>query len=139
VGKLFSIIASLILLSGCSSELSFSKVGKEFVNKDIQSFIDEVKNENGTHLYLDSKKVIFVYLNGRNVKQGEKAVYFTGFNVEERGNTLYILYSQAETADYSKPLKHELLYKVKLNKSYDSIRSVQKGQEVSFDVISGNL
>jgi uncharacterized protein YceK len=138
VRKLFSLLASILLLSGCSTELSFSKVGKEFVKNDVKTFIDEVKNENGAHLFFDSKKAIYVYLNGKNVKKGEKAVYFTDFDVEERGNTLYILYSQAETSADSEAVKLELLYKVNLNKNYDSIRPVSNGQEVSFDVISGN-
>ncbi|QED46770.1 hypothetical protein [Cytobacillus dafuensis] len=70
--KLLAFLVGIILLSGCSSELSFSAVSVKGVNKDIQSFIIDVKNENGIHLYFDNQKAIYMYLNGVNVIQGEK-------------------------------------------------------------------
>jgi beta-lactamase superfamily II metal-dependent hydrolase len=138
VRKLLVVLAGMFLLSGCSSELSFSKVSEKGVNKNIQSFIAIVKNENGVHLYFDNQKAIYVYLNGRNVKQGEKAIYFTDFDVKEEGDTLNILYSNAVTTDYTnQSLKHELLYKVTLNKKYEYVKPFSNGNEVSFGVVSG--
>lgn len=137
--KLLSLPVIIFLLSGCSSELSFSEVSKEGVNKDIQSYIDDVKNENGIHLYFVNQKSIYVYLNGSNVKQGEKAMHFTDFNVEENGKTLSILYNTAETVDYSnQSLNHKILYKINLDKKYENLKAISNGEEVSFGAISGN-
>ncbi|MBS4210070.1 hypothetical protein [Bacillus sp. FJAT-50079] len=137
--KLLSLIVIISVLTGCSSELSFSELPEKGVKKDIQSFIDNVKDENGVHLYFEKQKAVYVYLNGSNVKEGEKATHFTDFNVEKNGETLSILYNTAETADYSnQSLKHELLYKVKLDKKYEVIKPVSNGKETSFGVISGN-
>lgn len=129
----------IILLSGCGSQLSFSKISEKDVNKDIQSFIDDVKNKNGAYLYFDNQKAMYVYLNGTNVKQGEKVVYFTDFDVEEDGDTLNIQYSSAETNDYSsQSFNYELLYKVNLDKKYETVKLFNNSKEVSYDVISGN-
>ncbi|WP_121614226.1 hypothetical protein [Mesobacillus foraminis] len=137
--KLLLLIVAIVLLSGCSSELSFSEVSDRGFNKDIQSFIDDVKHENGVHLYLDDQTDIYVYLNGKNVEQGEKAVHFTDFNVKENSDTLNILFSNAETTDYlNQSLNYELLYKVNLDKKYEKIKPFSNGEEVSFGVISGN-
>ncbi|WP_332693577.1 hypothetical protein [Halalkalibacter lacteus] len=137
--KLLPFLLCIVILSGCNSELSFIEVSNEGVNKDIQSFINNVKEENGVHLYLDKHKAIYVYLSGANVKQGEKAVHFTDFKVKGNGDTLHILYSNDETTDYSnQSLNHELLYKVNLDKNYENIKAFNNGQEVSFGLISGN-
>lgn len=137
--KLLSLLVIIFLLSGCSSELSFSEVSEESVNKDIQSFIDDVKGENGVHLYFENQKAVYVYLNGSNVKQGEEAIHFTDFNVEENGETLNILYNTAETADYSnQSLNHEFIYKVYLDKKYEFLKPISNGEEVSFGAISGD-
>lgn len=137
--KLLSLLVIIFFVTGCSSELSFTKVREKDVNKDIQSFIDNVNDENGVHLYFEHQKAVYVYLNGSNVKQGGKVIHFTDFNVEKSGETLSILYNTAETTDYSnESLKHELLYKVNLDKKYETIKAISNGQEVSFGVISGN-
>ncbi|PWA11184.1 hypothetical protein DCC39_09425 [Pueribacillus theae] len=137
--KFISVLVIISLLSGCGSQLSFSKISEKDVNRDIQSFIHDVKNENGAYLYFDNQKAIYVYLNGTNVKQGDKAVHFTEFNVEEEGDTLNIRYSNAETNDYSnQSLNYELLYKVNLDKKYENVKLFNNSEEVSYDVISGN-
>jgi hypothetical protein len=137
--KLLSLLVTIALLSGCNSKLSFSEVSENGGNKNFRSFINDVKGKNGVHLFFEGQKAVYVYLNGSNVKQGEKALYFTDFNVKKNGETLSILYNTAETADYSnQSLKHELLYKVNLDKKYEFIKLFSNGEEVSFSVISGN-
>lgn len=89
--RLLVALLCIVFLSGCSEDLSFSEVSKDVVNKDIKTFISNVKNENGIYLYFDKQNTIYVYLNASNVKQGEKAVHFNGFDVE--GNViLYIFF-----------------------------------------------
>lgn len=137
--KLLFLLVIIFLLTGCRSELSFKEVREKDIYKDIQSFIDNTNEENGVHLYFEKQKIVYVYLNGSNVKQGEKAIHFTDFNIEKNGQTLSILYNTAETTDYSgQSLEHELLYKVNLDKRYQTIKAVRNGEEDSFGVISGN-
>lgn len=137
--KLFLIIGMIFVLSGCHSDLSFNDVSFKGVDRDLQKFIDFVKNENGVHLYADGKKSIYVYLNAGNVIQGENAEYFTNFDVQKDGEALNIVYKTAETSDYSNPsFKHELLYKVNLDKRYEYIKPIRNGEESFFGVVSGN-
>ena len=99
--KLLFLLVIIFLLTGCRSKLSFKEVREKDIYKDIQSFIDNTNEENGVHLYFEKQKIVYVYLNGSNVKQGEKAIHFTDFNIEKNGQTLSILYNTAETTDYS--------------------------------------
>ncbi|MGO4890373.1 hypothetical protein ACJ2A9_21715 [Anaerobacillus sp. MEB173] len=137
--KLLSLIVMIILLSGCSTELTFSEVSEEAVHKEIRSFINGAKDENGVYLYFDNQELMYVYLNGTNVNEGEMLVHFTDFDVEGSGDTMDILYRDAETTDISdQSLHYELLYKVKINKEYETIRLFRNDEEVSFGGISGN-
>lgn len=83
MNKILLILLGFLLLTGCNTnpQLSYTEVSKESFNKDIQSFFQSVKEENGVHLYFDNQNTaMFVYLNGSNVVQGEEAIYFTGFD-----------------------------------------------------------
>ncbi|MFD1928385.1 membrane lipoprotein lipid attachment site-containing protein [Sporosarcina siberiensis] len=83
--RIILILVSIIALSGCSkdSSLSVSEVSQQNMNTDIQSFFQEVKEENGIHLYFDKQKGnAYVYLNGSNAILGDTSVYFTGFEGE---------------------------------------------------------
>lgn len=133
------LIALLALLSGCSSELSFSGVKEDSVNKDIQSFLNDVRDKNGAHLFFEKEKTVYVYLNETNVKEGEKAAYFTDVNVEGNGETLTITYDTDETTDLSnQSLDHSLIYKINLDKQYETIKAIRNGNESSFGSISEN-
>lgn len=100
--------------------------------------MDSVNEENGAHLYFEKPNVVYVYLNGSNVKQGEKAIYFTDFDVLKNDEALSVVYNTAETEDYSNPsLKHELLYKVNSDVKPETIKLYINGKEVSFATISG--
>lgn len=136
------ILLSIVALSGCNahSSLSFLAVSQESISKDIQTFFQGVKEENGVHLYLDKKNnAVFVYLNGSNVIQDEKAVYFTDFDIKSENDKLNLLYKSDETSDYSNSsLEHEIFYKVNIDKHYKEIKLFNNGNETSFGTISGN-
>lgn len=139
IKKLLSLLVIILLLTSCSSDLSFQEVREKGIHTDIQTFIDHTNEENGVHLYFEKEKEVYVYLNASNVIQGEKAIYFTDFNVEENGDTLSIIYNTTETSDYTnQSLEHELLYKINLDKEYENIEAINNGEESSFGVISGN-
>jgi len=140
--KTLLIVLGIIVLSGCTttSSLSFSEVSRSNINKDVQSFFQGVRDENGVHLYFDDQNsIVFVYLNGFNVIADAEAMYFTGFNVEDESNTLKLLYTSNQTTNYAdSSLEHERFYKVKLDKDYDKIKLFNNGSEAAFSSISGN-
>lgn len=140
--KILLILFCIVTLTGCNtnSSLSLSEVNKESINKDIQSFFQDVKKENGVHLYFDNQNnSMFVYLNASNVIQDKTAVYFTGFDVKSENDTINILYKSDKTSDYSNSsLEHELFYKVNLDKDYEKVKLFHNGNETSFDTVSGN-
>lgn len=117
-----------------SKPLSFAEKSDGELNKDVQSFFHNLKYENGVHSFEDNdKNTIFLYLNERNVIQGEKAVYFTDFDVQADDDTLKIFYESDKTLDYSDESKRrELYYKVNLDKKYDYIKLFNNGEETHF-------
>ncbi|MGP4080749.1 hypothetical protein ACTWQL_12580 [Pseudalkalibacillus sp. R45] len=74
--RAISIIALVLLLAGCNKELSYSEMKDVNVHKGVQGFIDHVEDQNGLYVYFDKKKAVYMFLNGSNVVQGEKASYF---------------------------------------------------------------
>lgn len=139
-GLIMLVSLLVLLLMGCNSELTYSEIKIEKVSKDVQEFIGSVEEQKGPHLYFDEKKgQIYVYLNGANVIQGEKATHFKDFELDVEGDTLKFLFNQDKTDDYSsKELMYKALYKVKLDKVYDQVEAYRNGQLVPFQVVSGN-
>lgn len=133
--KKLVVLFLLILLAGCSSWPSYTEVKLD--NRKTQDFVESLHDKNGVHLNdKGNSKELYVYLNGNNVAQGEKATYFTDFHVQEDGDILEIHFSTEETEDYSdESLKHELLYKINVSQSYDTINVFCNGKETSFGTI----
>lgn len=140
--KILLILLGIVVLSGCNinSSLFIKEVNQESLSRDIQLFFQGVKEENGVHLYFDNQNnTMFVYLNGSNVTQDKKAVYFTEFDVKRENDTLNLLYKSDMTSDYSNSsLEHELFYKVNADKEYEEVKLFNNGNETSFGTISGN-
>ncbi len=139
--RLMMVVSVLVLLlMGCTTELTYSEIEIEKANQDVQDFIGSVGVQGGPSLYFDGKKgQMYVYLNGSNVIQGEKATHFKDFELEVDGDTLKFLFNQHDTDDYSsKELKYKALYKVKLDKEYDQVEAYSNGKLVSYQVVSGN-
>ncbi|MCA1054011.1 hypothetical protein LCM10_03345 [Rossellomorea aquimaris] len=135
------VFASFLGLSmaGCASSQDVSEVSQDEVSEPIQTFIEDVKEENGVHLYYDGTKAIYVYFNASNVKQGEEASHFSDVKVEEEGNTVKVLYSREEMSDDSNEnIDYELLYKIETDDSYENLKLFENGKEVSFGTVSGN-
>lgn len=139
---LFVILLGIVLLVGCNSDLSLSLTEKSdgSLSKDIQSFFHDVNEQNGVHLYFDNQNSsIFVYLNGSNVKQGEKAVHFTNFNVKADRETISLSYESDQTSNYSdEAFSNELFYEINVDKNYETIKLFNNGEETHFGSISGN-
>ncbi|MGM8216603.1 hypothetical protein ACLIA0_13670 [Bacillaceae bacterium W0354] len=135
------ILLGFIFLYGCNSDslpLSYIEMSKDELDKNVQSFFEKVEEDNGVHLYYDEENTIYVYLNGRNVLQGEEATYFTEFDIQADGETLKLLYKSDETLDYKDgSFRRELYYKVTLDKKYEIIRVFNNGEETRFGTISG--
>lgn len=134
--KLMVGLLIMILLAGCNSALTFTEVDMNRANKDVKEFMNAVQDENGTHLFHDSERNMYVYLNSGNVIQGSKATHFSDFNLKANGDTLNILFHHESTDDYSNPdFNYQMLYKVKLNKTYDKIMLFDNDEETAFHTI----
>ncbi len=130
----------LLLLMGCSEkELSYTEINIKDAKEKVREFIKETEDLNGTHLYYKNDQVVYVFLNGINVTQGDEAIYFEDFNlnVDEENDALELSYTQNKTEDYSnKELNHQLLYKVVLDKKYDTLVAFQNGERVPFGTVT---
>ncbi|MCA0993404.1 hypothetical protein [Pseudalkalibacillus hwajinpoensis] len=126
----------LLLLTGCSEkELSYTEINIKDAKENVKTFIDETEDLNGTHLYYENDQVVYVFVNGINVIQGDEAIYFEDFNLnaDEESDALEVSYTQKKTEDYSnKELNHQLLYKVVLDKKYETLNAFQNGEAVTF-------
>jgi hypothetical protein len=137
--KLLILVGFILLLSGCNSNLTFAEIKSEKSNKEVRSFLEAIDDENGTYLYSNGEKEIHIFLNGINVQQGDKAAYFTNFDVEGDGDTLNVFYEVAYTEDDSNEnLKHQALYKIRQDQKYDKIQAFANGAEVPFHRVSGS-
>lgn len=136
--KLLLMLVFVFFLAGCNSNLTFSEIEIKNVKRDILTFFKSVEDENGIHLYMDGKEVIYVMLNGKNVMEGEQAIHFTGFSVDADDESLLIYYNEEETDDYSdQTLKHQVVYKVNKDRDYEKLRTFRNGEEVPIGVVSG--
>ena len=136
--RLFVLVCLIVLLTGCNSTLTFTEIKSGSVDKDVRSFLEDVEDQNGTYLYSNGDKEIFIFLNGINVQQGDKAAYFTNFDVEADGDTLNVFYEVEYTEDYSNDnLKYQALFKIKPNQNYEEIHAFSNGKEVPFQTVSG--
>lgn len=137
--KLFLLVGMIVFLTGCNSTLTFTEIKSGKANKDVLSFLEDVENQNGTYLYSNGEKEIYIFLNGINVKQGDEAAYFTNFDVEADGDTLNVFYEVAYTEDYSNDnLKYQVLYKIRPDQNYEEIQALSNGEEVPFQTVSGS-
>lgn len=137
--KLVSLIVFTLLVSGCNSNFTFSEIEVDNVNSNVREFIKHVEPENGNYLYLDGKKGMYVFLNGKYVKQGSDAVYFSDFNVNAQQGTLNVFFNQEYDSDYSnKNLRYQVLYKIETEAVYDTIKLFSNGKPISFDIIAVN-
>lgn len=137
--KVLLFFGFLLFLAGCSSELTFTEIKPDDAKKGVLTFFESVEDINGAHLYFDGDDVFYVLLNGKNVTQGEKAIHFVNFNVDSDDGNLNIYYIEEETENYSdETLKYQVIYKIEKDKDYEKIRLFKNGNEVPFEVASGN-
>ncbi len=141
--KVWLFLLCIVVLTGCSysaSSLSYLNVDQGSLSKEIQSYFQGVKEENGVHLYFDKENnSMYVYLNATNVVQGENAEIFTDFDVESEQDTLHFLYKSEETTELSSSASnHSIIYKVNPNKEYDTVKLFNNGNEKAFETISGD-
>lgn len=132
---IFPFVLTFLLVS-CSSEFTFKEINMSHLSKDIENFIEATENKNGVHLYHDHKGNMYIFLNGYNVVQGTKALHFTDFNLEDDGDTLNVLVHHDLTESYSDPnLHYQMLYKIKSDKEYDTLKLFENDEESSFHTI----
>lgn len=143
VKKILSVILiiSIVLtgLVGCSkdTDLAYSKENPKFVNKKVKEFMDTYNGKNGTYLITKNENEMYLFLNGSNVKYGDKAIYFSDIKVEVKENILIINFNENYTDNYeNKKIDNKVLYKIKKPKVVDTISIYKNGQQTYFDVSS---
>lgn len=134
------LVSLLILLFGCTpSELSYSKVKLETVNNEVKEFVTSVEDTNGIHFYEADNKTKYVFFNEQLVEQGKEALYFEDIEISGEGQILTISFTEQATAEYAnESLNNRLLYEVKTDKEYESIKLLKNGKEIAFNVVSGS-
>lgn len=135
---IISIILIILAIVGCSknTKLSFSQENLKITDKKIKIFMDKVNDKNGIYLYSDGTNDMRLFLNGYNVKYGEKASYFTDIKMEVKEGTLIIYFNEKFTDEYKdKEIDNRVLYKIKQPKNVDTIRIYKNEQETYFDCI----
>jgi hypothetical protein len=127
----------LLVTAGCNNTDSlFAKVNLDNANKKVKSSLSSYYGKNGIYLYEDGTDEMYLFLNGYNVMQGEKAPYYTDIRIEVKDKTLVINFSKKYTDDYeNKKIENGLLYKIKKPKNVDTISILKNGQETHFDSI----
>jgi hypothetical protein len=128
----------LIVIVGCSmnTNLVVSKENLKSADKKVKIFMDRYNDKNGIYSYQDGTNEMYLFLNGFNVKNGEKASYFTDIKMEVNEETLIINFNEKYTDDYeNKVIDNRVLYKIKQPKNVYTIRIYKNGQETHFDVI----
>ncbi|MBH0170184.1 lipoprotein [Fictibacillus sp. 18YEL24] len=139
--KIIVLIGIVILLTGCTddSKLRTDLISPKEAGKEVQSFFETAKKQNGIHLYQDKDEKIYLMLNGANILQDQPAITFSNFKVKEDGDTLKVYYEVETVADYEdKNLENQLFYEVELNKAYETIQLYKNGKPSNFEMVSGN-
>lgn len=135
IGILLTILLSLI--SGCANtpNLTYSEVTTEKLNKRVAKFITDHELSNGTYIFYNNEKEIYLFLNNKNVKQGDKAGFYKDVVVEDKGDTIAISFNEYYTNDYSNVERNRLVYRIKVNKDFEYLKVYKNGKETYIDVV----
>lgn len=135
IGILLTILLSLI--SGCANtpNLTYSEVTTEKLNKRVAKFITDHELSNGIYIFYNNEKEIYLFLNNKNVKQGDKAGFYKDVVVEDKGDTIEISFNEYYTNDYSNVERNRLVYRIKVNKDFEYLKVYKNGKETYIDVV----
>lgn len=139
-GLFFIVIMCTVLVSilGCNknTNLAFSKENLKSTNKKVKVFMDSFNDKDGIYLYQFDSNYMYLFLNGYNTKDENRALYFTDIKMEVKDETFIINFNEKSTDDYkNKDIANRVLYKIKRPKNIDTIKIYKNGQETHFDAI----
>ncbi|MTI70554.1 MAG: hypothetical protein FH751_09930 [Firmicutes bacterium] len=122
---------------GCTSvsNLTYSEVAIENLNKNVVKFITDHKGSNGVYIFNNSEKEIYLFLNNKNIKQGDKAAFYEDVRIEEKGDTIAISFDEHYTSDYNNIVENKLIYRIRKNKDFEYIKVYKNGEETYIDVV----
>lgn len=109
------------------------------VSSDVEEKINKTFKENGVYLLNSGKEnIMYIIFDGSKVDINGEAPYFSNFKVETTNNSI-IFYIDEEVKKYPKNelSNHKLIYRIKMNKEYESVSIYRNGKEGHFDCISG--
>ncbi|MFS0576898.1 hypothetical protein AB1K83_14760 [Sporosarcina sp. 179-K 3D1 HS] len=130
----------LLLLTGCSKELSHREVAIQDANADVQDFVQTVRKDNGYYLYMDGKDTYYLFLNGSIGGLEETVTHFSNLTMDVRQDDLILSFQESQVSVNSLETepKSIVLYRIQTDRPYDTIRLQVNGEEAGFDMISGN-
>ncbi len=106
--------------------------------KTVQQFVRSAQQENGVHLYQDEEnKFYYLLLNGLNMMQGDPASTFSDIEIKSENDTLNISFKEDFIKNHEgKKLANQLLYQIKLNEDYETLKLFKNGEESHFHTIT---
>ncbi|MTV49881.1 hypothetical protein GJ688_12950 [Heliobacillus mobilis] len=126
----------VILLTGCdfTPKLTCEKTDIKHQNKRVIDFINLHSKEDGVFL-LENKDTYYLYINNVISYQSNKIPVVSDVKVESNDDELRIFYNE-DYNDYKREgIESSVLYKISLNKKYDSMYVYKNGKKTYFNSI----
>ncbi|MDT8861028.1 hypothetical protein N0O92_12365 [Alkalihalobacillus sp. MEB130] len=124
----------LLLVVGCSTELTFTEMTKAEINGSIQEFIEQ--HDGGISLFFDEENVIYIVLNSEMVLKDQAAFHLIGIESNQDILTIHVSQKQAEDL-LGEKAENQKAYKVNLDKPYTTIRARMDERDLPFNMVSG--
>lgn len=139
-GYIFIILSIFFIFVGCTKERveesRLEPMSLEKLSDNLIGFVDRRIKENGVFKLNTSDGSEYLFLNGSNVIQGERASYYDNIWIEDDGNTAKIYFNEFYIDNYQgEELENIKLYKMVLKDTTEYIGIYKNDQETYFDSI----
>ena len=135
---LFRSVLVVLMISvavvGCGNSVGLTLTNPQLTDPSVQAYMQQNSSKNGVYLYQVNQKKMYLFLNMSNVEANKKAAYFEDVEVKGENNVLTINFTKKTAEDSSKTdLPNSLLYEIKVGSSFDTIKLIENGSEISFN------
>ena len=131
------LVFTFAFLTGCSnnSDPALTRLDIGNAPSGVGEFVQAHTEQNGIYLYTGSQDCYYLFLNGVQVKQGEKASFFSDVHTQINQDTLSFHFKEQYTENYEKKLDNRLLYRIDTGKAFEYIKVFKNEKETSFTAI----
>lgn len=129
------LVAFVMVTCRSNSVLSYRQIRTSLVDGKVKTFVQKIANTDGVYLMENDKKTIYLMLTKlKDDKTGIGRTYITNMVVKPVGDSITISYSESNHKSiYSKRFQSKLLYRIKLQKDFKSIKVFRNGKETHFN------